>query len=253
MRLISTVSRVLATTIVASTAMSAGSTPAQNAARDDGVFIVGALHRLHEQEESFTFDDLRRIVAAIRPGVMVLEVRPDELAERKDTPGRPEYPAVIWPLLSESGATAVAMEPGPPQFAELTGQASNEMKSFASRDPDGAKRWSSYQKSLEVVLFAHWRHPADAHDTVTADLSRSYYVMQRVRVGDAFDAVQSRWDKLMVDNALAAIRKAPGKRVLVLCSYRNRYHFEDAIRPQAADRLIEMETWLRDNLKGRAP
>jgi hypothetical protein len=182
--------------------------------------------------------------------VLVLEVRPDELAERKDTSGRPEYPKVIWPCVAGLGATTVAMEPATSLFAEMTGKASNEMKAFAARDPDGAKRWSVYQTSLETVLQAHWRHPADAHDAVTAGLSRSYYVTQRELVGESFDAVQQRWDRFMVDRALAAIRTAPDKRVLVLCSYRNRHYFEDAVRGQAADRLVDMQAWLRANLKG---
>jgi hypothetical protein len=53
------------------------------------------------------------------------------------------------------------------------------------------------------------------------------------------------------DQALAAVRNAPDKRVLVLCSYRNRHNFEDAVRAQAADRLVDMQAWLRSNLKGR--
>lgn len=249
MRFIGTIPLVGA---LALASVSAGSTAGQDPPPDNGVYVVGALHRLHESEDAFTFDHLRRIVVAIRPDVLVLEVRPDELAERKDTPGRPEYPKVIWPLLEGSQSTTVAMEPGSPQFEEMTGKASAEMKAFAARDADGAKRWSAYQKSFETVLQGHWRHPADAHDSVTADLSRSYYVMQRALVGDTLDAVQGRWDRFMVDRAVAAIRKAPGRRVLVLCSYRNRHHFEDAIRAEAANRLVSMDAWLRANLDRQA-
>ncbi len=212
-----------------------------------GVYILGALHGLHETEEAFGYDDLRRIIVAIRPEIMLLEVRPDELAERKDTPGRPEYPRVVWPVLGGFDGTAIALEPGAWLFAQLTGEASHASKAFSERDPERARRWSSYQKALDTVLRAHWRHPADAHDSTTAELSRSYYVVQHALVGDALKTVQDRWDEFMTDRAREAVRSSPGKRILLLCSYRNRHRFEDALRTEAPERLVDIEAWLRGN------
>jgi hypothetical protein len=250
MKFIGTIA-VLAWLIAAPAPMRA--TDGQTDPKKDGVFIVGALHRLHETEEAFTYDALRRVIGAIDPEVLVLEVRQDELSERKDTPGRPEYPKVIWPFLTGSRAASTAMEPGPPLFAEMSGKASSEMKALGERNPDGARRWSDYQKSLELVLQAHWRHPADTQDAATANLSRSYYLTQQAMVGRAFDAVQTQWDAFMVERALTMIRKAPGKRVLVLCSYRNRHLFVDAVRSDAPGRLVDMEVWLRANLQSALP
>jgi hypothetical protein len=212
-----------------------------------GVYVVGALHALHQTEDSFDFDTLHRVVAAIKPDVMALEVRPDELAERKDTPGRPEYPKVIWPLLARSPVKAVAMEPGGQLFAQMTGDASNAMKGFTARDPEGAKRWSGYQRALETVLRDHWQHPADTHDATTDSLSRGYYITQYATIGDAMRMVQEQWDQFMVDRALEAVRAAPNQRVLILCSYRNRHRFTDALGAEAASRLVEMESWLKAN------
>ncbi len=216
-----------------------------------GVYVVGALHALHQTEESFDFDTLHRVVTAIKPEVMVLEVRPDELAERKDTPGRPEYPKVIWPLLASSPVKAVAMEPGGQLFAQMTGDASNAMKAFTARDPEGSKQWSGYQRALETVLRAHWQHPADAHDITTGSLSRAYYTTQYATVGEAMRTVQEQWDRFMVDRALEAVRAAPDQRVLILCSYRNRHRFTDALGAEAASRLVEMESWLKANINPR--
>jgi hypothetical protein len=80
------------------------------------VFVLGALHELHKSEESFSFDDLREALLELKADVWVLEVRPAELTARSHTPGRPEYPAVIWPLLKQTRAVAVAMEPGGDEF-----------------------------------------------------------------------------------------------------------------------------------------
>lgn len=116
----------LVVAIVMTTAMTTTSAlPAANANADNGIYIVGALHGLHENVESFGYPQLKALIEAIDPDVMLLEVRPDELAERKDTPGRPEYPAVIWPMLDESGAIPVAMEPGDPLFTQMVTDAGN--------------------------------------------------------------------------------------------------------------------------------
>ncbi|MGH7712366.1 MAG: hypothetical protein ACREOG_13840, partial [Gemmatimonadaceae bacterium] len=110
--------------------------------RSDGIFIVGALHSLHGTEPGFDFAALRRVIDAIKPDVMVLEVRPDELQERKDTPGRPEYPQVVWPMLKERTIQAIAMEPGEPLFSELVGAASSASNQFRQRDSSAAAFWS---------------------------------------------------------------------------------------------------------------
>ncbi len=96
-------------------------TPAHAAAPDHPVLVIGALHDLHEREPAFGYDQLRAAIRAFIPDILVLEVRPDELDERKPTPGRPEYPAVIWPLLAETGVEAVAMEPGGEAFKAIAG------------------------------------------------------------------------------------------------------------------------------------
>ena len=216
-------------------------------AQTAGVYVVGALHALHQSEDSFDFNALQRVVTAIKPEVMVLEVRPDELAERKETQGRPEYPKVIWPLLAGAPIKAVAMEPGDQLFAQMTGDASKAMNAFTTRDAEGAKRWSAYQRAFETVLRAHWQHPADAHDATTTSLSRAYYVTQYATIGEAMKTVQEQWDQFMVDRALEAVRAAPDQRVLILCSYRNRHRFVDALGATASSRLVDMEAWLKAN------
>lgn len=225
-------------------------TAAGTHAQEAGVFVVGALHALHQTEDSFDFDTLGRIVTAIKPDVMVLEVRPDELAERKDTQGRPEYPKVIWPMLSGSSIKGVAMEPGDKVFAQMTGEAGRAMKDFTTGRPEAAKQWSAYQRAFETALRAHWQHPADTHDATTASLSRAYYVTQYATIGDAIRTVQEQWDQFMVDRALEAVRGAPHQRVLILCSYRNRHRFVDALNVATPSRVVEMEPWLRANVTG---
>lgn len=217
----------------------------------DGVYIVGALHRLHATETDFDFAVLRRVIETIDADVMLLEVRPDELDERKDTPGRPEYPQVVWPLLRHTTVRAEAMEPGGPQFTEMVTAASTAMNEFRQRDSSKAAFWSTYQQSFTAVLQAYWRGPADAHDQVTADLSRSFSLTQSALVGSGYDRIQDRWNDYMIQRAVEVVRAHPRERVLVLASYRNRYHFDAALRAEAPGRVVAMDEWLRANVRQR--
>jgi hypothetical protein len=224
-------------------------TETHQAQQPDGIYIVGALHRLHATEPDFDFAALRRVIETINPDVMVLEVRPDELDERKDTPGRPEYPQVVWPLLRQRTVQTVAMEPGGALFTEMVNAASAAMNAFRQRDSASAAFWSSYQSSFTTALQAHWRGPADAHDKVTADLSRSFELTQSTLAGSGYDRIQERWSGYMVERAVEAVRAHPRARILVLASYRNRHHFDAALRAAAPSRVVAMDEWLRANVR----
>jgi len=215
----------------------------------NGVYLVGALQRLHATEPSFSFDDLRRIIEAARPDVLVLEVRPDELAEHKETQGRPEYSAVVWPYLAAHPTTAVPMEPGGQVFEAMTGAAGRRFEAFGREKPDAQAYMTRLGRALSTALQDHWRHPADAHDAVTIDLVRAQGLAQAQLGGAAFETSQAEWDGYMVERTREAIAAHPGKRILVLASYRNLGAFRAGLAGEA--RLVDMEAWLREALPPR--
>jgi hypothetical protein len=215
----------------------------------DGVYVVGAIQRLHATEPSFTFDDLRRVIEAVRPDVLVLEVRPDELVERKQTQGRPEYPAVVWPYLAAHPIPALPMEPGGQDFEAMAGAAGRRFAAFAQEKPDADAYMTRLGRALSVVLQDHWRHPADAHDAVTIDLVEAQGLAQAELGGPAFATSQAAWDGYMIERAREAIAAHPGQRILVLASYRNLGAFRAGLKGEA--RLVDMEPWLREALPPR--
>lgn len=214
--------------------------------KKDAVFVFGALHTLHEKEAAFGYDRLKQLILAADPDVILLEVTPEELAGRLETKGRPEYPRAVWPLLGEAPAIkALAMEPAGEQYQQMVGAASAEMAAIKARDPAAAASWSRFNTSLATALQAHWTTPDTTHDAVTDDLARAWYAVARESLGPRMAAGQVEWDGFMIDRAREAIAAHPGKRVLVLGSYRNRHLFEEALRKEAPERMVEMEAWLK--------
>lgn len=213
---------------------------------DDAVLVIGALHDLHDREPGFGYDRLRAAIAAFAPDVLVLEVRPDELAKRKHTPGRPEYPAVIWPLLAEMRVEAVAMEPGGEIFTAITGEAGAAFDALKKDNPEGAAVLARLDNAAEEILVNYWKSAAQVQDETTASLAISLQAAQFALAGPAFGAAQSRWDNYMSDQALQAVRANPGKRVMVIGSYKNRALLEHAVRKAAPQRVLNTSDWFKN-------
>lgn len=210
----------------------------------DSVLIIGALHELHVSEPAFDYDRLRAAIIAYAPDLQVLEVRPDELAEKKLTPGRPEYPAIIWPLLTEMRIEAVAMEPGGATFEEIAGQARAAFDALTKANPDGAATLSRFESLSEVILLKYWNTAARVQDATTASLATGVEAAQFAVTGPEFATAQERWNNFMADKMLQSIRTNPAKRIMVIGSYKNRALLEQAAREAAPLRIIVASDWL---------
>jgi hypothetical protein len=210
---------------------------------DDSVLVVGALHDLHDREPAFGYDRLRAAILAFAPDILVLEVRPDELAERKPTPGRPEYPTVIWPLIVQMRVEAVAIEPGGETFKKITGQAGAAFDKLKKQNPEGAAALSRFDTATEEVLLNYWRNAAQVQDETTVSLASGLLAAQFALAGQDFVAAQSRWDGHMSDKVLQTVRANPGKRIMVIGSYKNREMLNRAVREVAPTRVIVASEW----------
>ncbi len=230
----------LAAALLSATALPAETPPLAS----DAVLVLGALHGLHAREDSFDYDRLYDLLKAFRPDVVILEVRPDELIGRTATPGRPEYPEVVWRWLREAKAEAVAMEPGGRRFETLAKEASAAFATLASNDPKGAAALAAFDDALEAALLQYWQRTSQTQDETTARMVDSHTALRAAIAGPAFVKVQTAWDDDMAQVAIRTVATRPGKRVLVIGSYRNRVLLEDAVRKTAPARMMPATEWL---------
>ena len=231
------IARALA--LLATAAFSSAAVAAKTPAAD-AVLVLGALHDLHGREPSFDYAHLGKAIDEFAPDVLVLEVRPDELAERKDTPGRPEYPKVIWPLLERTKGKAIAMEPGGEAFQAIAARVGAAFESLKRRNPDGAAALSRLNGAAQDALLAYWDAPRDTQDAKTAVIAEGVAAAQLALAGREFEAAQGDWDNHMARVAIEAVGANQGRRVLILGSYRNRALLERAVRGAAAQRVISL-------------
>lgn len=233
-------------------AVPASSAPKATGPASNAVLVIGALHDLHPREPGFGYADLRSAILAFRPDILVLEVRPDELSGKKETPGRPEYPAVIWPLLTSLNAQTVAMEPGGETFKALSSGAGAAFAAMRQRDPEGAAALARLETAMDDSLLSYWGSAGQVQDATTAALAGGLQALQLGLVGPSYAIVQAQWNRHMADRVRQTVAANPNKRVLVLGSYKNRAMLEEAVRHTAAGRLIDAQQWL-DTLPAASP
>jgi hypothetical protein len=210
----------------------------------DGIFVIGSLHALHAKSSAFGYARLRQLLDDIAPGVMLVEVTPEELKTRGGTKGRPEHPEVVWPFLRAHRSKAEALEPASQQYKRLLDASSDILADVKREQPDQATYWASYQKSLEAALLAYWTTPARTQDRVTSDLARSWYATQEAALGPAYASIQTQWNGGMAGRVKLAVKRFPSSRIVVLASYHNRHLIEEAARGAAPRRVQDVSRWL---------
>ncbi|HEY0659823.1 MAG TPA: hypothetical protein VGD21_00650 [Lysobacter sp.] len=221
--------------------------PATGPAAQVEVFVIGTLYRRHEQVPAYGTDVLRKMIVAVEPDVLVLDVTPEELANKKVHASKIEYPQVIFPL-AESGRYAVyAAEPAKPMFDEITQGIGKAMKELAEKKPEVDQALKAQSDATYTALKLHWTSPAKAHDAVTATATSSKIRLRGALVGPVMESGDARWDQHTADVALRAAQEHPGKRILVLTGIENRPFVSANLARAGSVKMIDMEAWLQAN------
>lgn len=210
------------------------------------VFVVSTLYARHKQVPAYGLPVLRRVLGAVRPDVLVLDVTPTELRTRKVWPGKVEYTELIFPYLDASGLVAYGSEPDEALFKQLTGSAGQSYKVFNEGNPEGAKALEALKAATYQALASTWASAADVNSDKTDRLVAALREIEEGLVGENVARVQAAWDQHHADRVLDAVRAHPGKRVLMLVGIESRHRVVQALQSADGIELVRMEPWLRD-------
>jgi hypothetical protein len=210
------------------------------------VFVVSTLYARHKQAPIYGLPVLRRVLDAVRPDVLVLDVTPTELRTRKVWPGKVEYSELIFPHLDATGVVAYGSEPDEALFKQLTGSAGQSYKAFNEGNPQGAKALEALKGATYQALASTWASAADVNSDRTDRLVAALREIEEGLVGENAARVQAAWDRHHADRVLDAVRAHPAKRVLMLVGIESRYRVVRALQSADGIVLVRMEQWLRD-------
>jgi len=221
--------------------MAAAATTAR-AAGPGEVFVLSTLYSRHKDVPAYGLPVLQRVIEAVKPDVLVLDVTPTELRTRKVWPGKVEYTEVIFPWLDATGAVAYGSEPDEALFKELTGSGGQTYKAFREQNPAGAKALDELKQAAYRAMAAGWASAADVNSDRTDRLVAALRELEEGLVGDNAARVQAAWDRHHADRLRDAVRAHPDKRVLMLVGLESRYR---VLRELKGMQPVDSEAWLR--------
>lgn len=226
-------------------ALAAAAPRAVQAAERGEVFVISTLYARHRQVPVYDVAALRRLITALRPDALVLDVTPTELRTRKVWPGKVEYTEAIFPYLDATGIAAHASEPDEALFKQLTGSVGQTYKAFNAHNPAGAKALEALKQASYQALASTWQAPADVNSDRTDRLVAAMREIEEGLVGENVARVQQQWDRHHAQRLLEAVRAHPGQRVLMLVGIESRYRVLQELKAAGDVRPVDAEAWLR--------
>lgn len=215
------------------------------AAGQGEVFVLSTLYSRHKAVPTYGLPVLQRVLQAVNPDVLVLDVTPTELRARKVWPGKVEYTEVIFPWLDATGAVAYGSEPDEALFKQLTGEGGQAYKAFGEQNPAGAKALDELKKAAYQAMATGWATAADVNSDKTDRLVAALRDLEEGLVGETAVRVQEQWDRHHAERLRDAVRAHPGKRVLMLVGIESRYRVLRALKAAGGVQPAESEAWLR--------
>lgn len=215
------------------------------AQRTAEVYVLATLYGRHTTTPAYGHAELRRLITAINPEVVVLDVSPRELRDQRVHPSKAEYPEVIFPLVRERGWRAYPGEPDEPEFGEIVGRLGRALGEFKAGRPDAARADKAYEEATWAALAQFWVSAADVNGALTDQLlqaRRSY--QDRVAGPEVADAWR-RWNDHAATMVGRAAAENPGARILVLIGVENCGALRRTLAARPDLRLVDMEPYLR--------
>ncbi len=186
------------------------------------VVVLSTLHGFHAEVPSYGFQELARIVEALSPAVLSVELTPSDLENRVGTTGKPEYHQAIFPLLAVRRYDVVPMEPGEPLHSELIRELHEEGHRLQTDQAQSVAAFGRFANSIFQYLCRTWRSPSDVNSEATDALFEAKHVYQ----DDLFPGLAvswERWNEHFVGQIACAALRHPGQRTVVLAGAEHGY------------------------------
>lgn len=209
------------------------------------VFVISTLYSRHKQVPAYDLAALKRLMDAVKPDVLVLDVTPTELRTRKVWPGKVEYTEVIFPYLDATGISAYGSEPDEALFKELTGAGGESYKAFKEHNPGGAKALGELKQATYQALYTTWQSAADVNSDKTDHIVAGLREIEEGLVSGQAARVQKQWDEHHALRLRDTVSAHPGKRVLMLVGIESRYRVLQELKAAGAFQPVATEAWLR--------
>lgn len=193
------------------------------------VAVLGTLAELHQEPIKYNLTTLRRLVKDLQPDLLCAEIHPDDWQEGDLRKMLPEYRDALLPLSQRTDIIIVPVSGSQeweliiPKGGHLIGLRTVILRVFNGQ-LRLMQRLASGPRAINSGLFGWF---CDGMCSLTAWVCGSH--------------AQRAWDqanRAMLSNIIGAIRRDPGRRVLVTVDCRRRHRLERSLRLEPEVELV---------------
>jgi predicted MPP superfamily phosphohydrolase len=187
------------------------------------IFVLSALHQLHERTKFYSFETLSQIIEKQKPDVLAVELTASDLQTRKEQKTKQEYQRSVFPLLDKHKYTVVSLEPAEPKFSQIVTLVRESEKELREKSPEKGEAFSVYNRLLFDYLLKTWSSPLDVNSAQTDALLEVKHNYQNELFGDKQTQGWESWNRHFLEVILEAAQKYPGKKIVVLVGLEHSY------------------------------
>ncbi|NOX60813.1 MAG: hypothetical protein GXP42_02525 [Chloroflexi bacterium] len=180
------------------------------------IAVLGTLAEFHKESIPFDLNALVQLVYEINPDLLCLDISPEQWRTQDFDDLPPEYREALLPLAYQTDIVVVPIgESLPPREPGATGWRGKAILLLRN-----LLAWLEKTAPGPEAINSGWRH----------DLANHLYELT-LRLGQE-DAVAEleRHRRALIENIVAAARRDPGARILVVVNVRHCHHIRPALR-----------------------
>jgi predicted MPP superfamily phosphohydrolase len=208
------------------------------------IFVLSALHQLHEQMKFYSFETLSQIIEKQKPDVLAVELTPSDLETRKEQKNKQEYQRSVFPLLDKHKYTVVALEPAEPKFSQIVTLVRDSEKELREKSPEKGEAFTVYNRLLFDYFFKTWSSPLDVNSRQTDALLEVKHNYQNELFGAKQLQGWENWNRHFLEVILDATQKHQSKRIVVLVGVEHSYWLRKELKKNQDIILLKPEKLL---------
>lgn len=203
------------------------------------VAVLCTLHQFHEEVPGYSYADLKLAIERLKPDVLVVELTPTDLAEKKPQKIKREYQNAVYPLLEQHKWKAVAMEPEGELSKKLIATIREGESSFDRDFPQKAETAQLYADTLFEYLRSRWHSAADVNSVWTDDLFAVKHAFLEKLYGPKEVEGWEGWNQHFLERIMETVKANPGKRIVVTVGAEHGYWLRGRLRREAGVKLVD--------------
>ncbi len=215
------------------------------------VLVLSTLHRFHEQVAGYGYPELDRIIRALSPDVLLVEVSGEDLDARADETEKREYPMVVYPLIDALGIQAHPLEPSGDSRAALIRRKRQAEQQL--RDSGQYEECSWFLDRWLQDLIASWKTAADANSARTDAAVLAKNEVLDPRYPPDYAQVWDEWNRHFFERITQVLDQTKPRLALVLVGLEHSSWLRPRLARRAGFDLVDAEAVLRDILRSPRP